>query len=249
MALSVGAGFMRFYLREFRSKGSADADAGARFTLYMLAQVALIPIIVLIVTHVTLPLAFAAHHTLYRAYVVPHYATEFAAEREALAALELTDPGLAAYRDSRVSRWVTLDQQIFDTNDYSGASGELLSEIVPFATNAIVWISLTGIVALFVVPYAALRGWRKSALYGAIILSAFFLEDWLAAAAPALFNVPERTVAYWLLVFIVLLASAFFFDFIYDNFTRRVRPCPACRLNIDPDMRFCPHCGLAQGTG
>ena len=118
--------------------------------------------------------------------------------------------------------------------------------ILPAALNMVVWIALTAMLLLFVVPYLILGGWWRGLFYIFILWISFFLENWLTVISPTWFRLPHGGVIAWLFASVFIFINALFFDWLFDVGTQRKKVCPACKAELDRESLFCSECGFQQ---
>jgi hypothetical protein len=239
---------LRFYLRELRIDPAVDGAGVQRYLIFRLAHVILIPVMIMVIVHFTLPRLFQAHAYVYRTYIVPRLEADILEIRAAVTAIELDDESTQERREQLL---LEFDQMVTDNlADYGLIVTEENQEILDFgialALNVVVWMLFTGIALLLVLPYLVLGGWGRGLLYMFILFAAFVIENELQKSAPAWFSLRRGTASSWLIVAFAVFANALFLDWLFESLSERKKVCPGCHTQLEEHDLHCSVCGLMQ---
>lgn len=248
LAIAICAPKLHFFLRELRLDPAIDEAGAQRYLIYYLAQIALLPIVVILAAQVVLPGVLRTHTYIYRTHIEPKLEANLLETRAEIAALSTDDESIQQRRD----RMLDTFDEILKANwlDYGLAVTEEDTEVldvgIPLALNIVAWLAFAAIALLFVLPYLVLGGWRRGLFYMLLLAASFFIENGLEKSAPTWFSLKARSVGSILIIASAVFANALFFDWLFERSTERKKACPGCQAQLDDYDVHCSVCGLVQ---
>ncbi|MBI3175735.1 MAG: DUF4332 domain-containing protein [Chloroflexi bacterium] len=248
MGVVASVPVLAFLWKEFPAGSKYDRDHARRYSIYYMLKILMLPVLVVFLSQVIIPFAFSWHTAIVKDRLAPQARAAILETRQELAAVPLTDGEKPLWRDYALS---VVDETILTGIDsraliVTPEDTSAVDLIVPAALNMVVWIALTAILLLFVIPYLILGGWGRGLSYIFILWISFSLENWLTAISPTWFQLPRGGVITGLFVAVFIFINALFFDWLFDVGTQRKKVCPACKTELDRESLFCSECGFQQ---
>jgi hypothetical protein len=248
MAVIVTLPTLRFLFNEYKKDPAIEPAGIQRYLIYLLSHAALLPVMVVLFAQVTFPGLVRIHTGIYDRTIVPQVSSAVAEVRTAILAIDAQGEATQESREVTLRR---IDRFLKDEIESYGlivppSDSSLLDTVIPAATQAVAWMGLVAVLGLFIAPYFVLGGWKKGVFYAVLLGVSFGLENRLQQTAPGWFNLKAPSPASVVVIALAIFASALFFDWLYDRFTEHTRPCPGCSKMIDPEVFYCPICGLVQ---
>ena len=245
IGVSVSLPLFRFYLSNARN--NHDPGSIKRYMVYQLAKVLMIPIMVVLLTQVTLPAVFYLHRSAYLNWIVPPAHAKVAGIRVQVANFPVEDPTEIERQDELLSAIDEEDQNLEHQGLPITPEDTSLTDLyIPAALNMVAWTALTAYFMLFFLPYLILGGWKRGIFYILILGLSFNLENLLTHYSPTWFSLPPGSAGSTLFIAFFIFANALFFDWLFDALTEKNKPCPSCRTNLPEEALYCSNCGFVQ---
>lgn len=246
--LGVVATFpMLLRLINFR-RDALNENGVQRYIIYLITLVSALPVIVFLATQVAIPVSFQTHDLIFEELLMPRIHANMTATREYIESYQAEDEITKWYQQSyliEIDQWNdknTRELLAFNTPD----SIKMFNLFSQTFRRAILGLVAVAVMMLFIFPYLIYGGLGKGIFFILLLSISFFLDNFLQAQSPTWFSSESSPVAATVIIAICLLASALFFDWLYDYITSQPKFCPACSQELDKDDLFCKYCGLVQ---
>lgn len=239
---------LSFFIKEFPAKREYNQEHVRRYFVYYMFKIMMLPIMVVIFTQVVMPSAFTIHTGLMSTRFIPQARAEIAEKREELMEMQSDDLDKMIWRDYALSivDYSVLPEIGTQVLVITPDDSSVMDIIIPAALNMVVWIALTALLLLFVVPYLILGGLGRGLFYMVVLGVSFALENKLTIVAPTWFRLPNGSISQGPFIAFFIFINALFFDWIFDVFTNRKKICPACKTEMETTSLFCSQCGFQQ---
>lgn len=239
---------LNFLLKELPDKKKYSQEHVQRYFVYYMFKVMMLPIMVVLLTQLVLPLALSLHSRIVTEGFVPEARARILEKRQELTSMQSEDADKLAWRDYALA---IVDNSTLPAIETLGLvitpdDSSILDVMIPAALNMVVWIALTALLLLFVVPYLILGGWGRGLFYMFILGVSFALENKLTIVAPTWFRLADDSISQGPFIAFFVLINALFFDWLFEVVTNRRKICPACKTELEKNSMFCPECGYQQ---
>jgi hypothetical protein len=232
-------------LVSFRRK-DVSKTAIQRFIVFTIVYISALPVILLLGTRFMVPVSLQLHTSIMEKIVNPRFQV----------ITEQAIKSIAGYSTKN-------DQEEFLKQDYLFKIAEFGEEVpdnlllispeikasimgqgLRSLNRAILAIFGMAFVFIYLLPYLVYGGIGKGVYYILLLLISLRLDDYLQANSPSWFGTSLNPVVSTIIIYVCLLSSALFFDWLYDYFTDIHKFCPSCSQELGYADQYCGQCGM-----
>jgi hypothetical protein len=248
MGIVASLPILKFFLKGPPQKMGNNQEHIQRYFVYYMSKVMMLPIMVVLFTQVVMPSAFSIHTGVMKARFIPQAQFEILEKKRELVEMQSDDTDKLIWRDYAL---LYVDNMILSEIDTQALvitpeDTSAMDVLIPVALNMVVWLAMTALLLLFVVPYLILGGWGRGLFYIFILGISFALENQLTIIAPTWFMLSQDSISQGPFIAFFVLINALFFDWLFEVFTNRKKICPSCKTELDQKTLFCSECGYEQ---
>lgn len=247
VVLTFAPDMWRAYMSRRKGRKLGGAAIQRYLFLRMLRAIALLAVI-LIFVNILVPLGFQVHRLIIHQAIVPAFYTRSETLDAELQALELV---VDEDREKRVVWLKHIDEEVVTSaanlmllkdDNGTGYEESALELVFPITF----WWVLLAVVSYFIMPFVFIGKPTYAMLAIALIIVAYYVEDFVAQRVPTLFYLPAGSWSATFTILIMVFINNFVLDRLYDEVTEEPDSCLFCGLETAEGDRYCSHCGGKQ---
>jgi hypothetical protein len=241
---------VKFYIREIRFSKAIEKSAFQRYLIDLLGQIVEIPLLIFFMTRLLLPgVQFLGSNIDYK-FILPGFTRQvygscLAALPELATTFHWTSP-LSEKAAPACTRWITYKWADNVKISQENVINDVQITMDWLTKGAILWIVVTAILLLFILPYLIIGGIYKGLAYILLLLAVAQAQGWLESNSLGWIGLNSESVGSEALVLFIVIACALTFDWLIGVLTERKKVCQECKLELDDGDLYCSGCGLMQ---
>lgn len=218
-----------------------------RYIIYIIFSLSTIPIILLLLTQVAIPVSFGIYDLIFDNLIIPDIKSELVEYQQMIETYQAdeSEDWKKDFYLQRINRFMdkkALEQLLLRSHE----NNHMLKIGIAKSLNSISGMLFAVVLMVFIFPYLIFGGLGKGIFFILLLSISFSLDNFLQAQSPTWFSSETNPLASATIIAICLLASALFFDWLYDFITSQPKFCPSCDQELSQDDLFCKSCGLVQ---